>query len=350
MPHTCLKFLLFWAMCLAACSHYSRAFDLPASPIPYRLDIPEYFPEPNLPEDNPLIEQRVRLGERLFHDPMLSRTGTVSCATCHKQAVAFSDDARFSQGVGRGPTRRHSMPLFNLAWKEQFFWDGRSPSLRDQVLHPIRNPNEMGMSLPDLVDALRDDPSYRADFRKAFGSGRISPKSISFAMENYLLTLTSSDSKFDQAMAGLSTFTDEESRGRELFMTEFDPVRGQRGAACFACHTGALFTDNKFHNNGLNPLRDRGLGAFTRVEADDYKFATPSLRNVALTAPYMHDGRFDTLEEVIAHYNEGLHPTEQLSPELAVPARRGLNLMQRDQAAIIAFLKTLTDPQYLSTE
>ena len=325
-----------------------KPIDLPDDPTPYPLRLNRRFPVPDLPRDNPLIEERVALGKRLFNDPILSRDGTVRCASCHDEAVAFSDARRFSQGVGQRRTRRHSMPLFNLAWKSEFFWDGRAPSLREQVLHPIRNPVEMGERLPRLVRKLKADASYRDDFKRAFGSGRISAENISLALENFLLTLVSNDSRFDQAMAGQATLSAEAQRGFQLFMTEFEPRSGRYGADCFHCHGGALFTDNRFHNNGLEELRDRGRFERTGLSADRGAFSTPSLRNVELTAPYMHDGRFETLEEVVAHYSQGIHRSDTLDPSLAKHPAKGLRLSKSDQAALVAFLKSLTDPQWRS--
>ena len=172
---------------------------------------------------------------------------------------------------------------------------------------------------------------------------------LSLALESFLLSLTSYDSKFDQAMQGKAELSEAEQRGFELFMTEFEPRSGQFGADCFHCHGGALFTDNRFHDNGLESRNnDLGLAEVTQLRSDEHKFSTPSLRNVALTAPYMHDGRFESLEEVIDHYSSGIHPRETLDPNLAKHPSGGIPLNDGDKAALVAFLKTLTDPQYLA--
>ena len=235
------------------------------------------------------------------------------------------------------------MPLFNLAWKKSFFWDGRAPSLRAQALLPIQDHKEMDESLEKVVAKLKEDPIYPPLFAAAFKSGEITPENIGLAIENFLLSRLSLDSKLDRSMKGKATLNNEEKRGLELFFTEFEPRLGKFGADCFHCHGGALFTDNGFHNNGLKPSDDIGLAAFTKKDSDRYKFSTPSLRNIALTAPYMHDGRFATLEEVVDHYNNGFQRSETLDPNLAKHPT-GLKLSDADKKALVAFLKTLTDP------
>ena len=321
--------------------------DLPATYTPYRFNMSGSFPIPALPTDNPLIEERVALGEKLFFDTRLSRNETISCSSCHKPASGFSDGQKRSTGIDRSLTERHSMPLFNLAWKDRFFWDGRSPSLRAQALEPIENPLEMGEDLDNVVAKLKASYDYPAAFKKAFGSGTISAETIGLALEAYQLTLTSYNSKFDQAMQGKAELNEAEKRGFELFMTEFEPRSGRYGADCFHCHGGALFSDHQFHNNGL-PITDDdlGLAEISERASDERKFSTPSLRNIALTAPYMHDGRFATLAEVIAHYSSGVEPSETLDPNLAKHPKGGLQLSEDDQAALVAFLRTLTDPNY----
>lgn len=323
-----------------------KPIDLPTAPTPYSFTISQRLPIPSLPLDNPLLSERVELGRRLFHDPQLSIDNTVSCASCHQEAHALSDPKPQSTGVNGQTSRRHSMPLFNLAWKDRFFWDGRASSLREQALIPIEDPREMGESLDKVIEKLQSDPDYPKLFADAFGSGAITAENIGLAIENFLLSLTSYDSKFDRAMKGQTTLNDTEQRGFELFMTEFEPRSRQYGADCFHCHGGALFSDHRLHDNGLESIQDRGRGEVTGNPADDNKFSTPSLRNVALTAPYMHDGRFDTLEAVIEHYSSGLTQRDTLDPNLAKHPKSGLQLSEADKAALVAFLKTLTDPKY----
>jgi cytochrome c peroxidase len=343
--------------------------DLPKQFTPYRFAMSATFPRPNLPRDNPLIEERVALGEKLFHEPLLSRDGTISCASCHEFKAAFSDSRRYSVGVGGQSGARQSMPLFNLAWRNSFFWDGRASTLREQALIPIQDHKEMGESLTNVVAKLagktesgkqKAEVDYVRGFAAAFGSTEVTAEKIGLALESFVLTLTSFDSKFDRAFRGEEKLSDEEQRGFELFMTEYDPRRGQYGADCFHCHGGALFQSQAFANNGLDTFKDiadeiiapsgaQDLGRYqvTKRAADAGKFATPSLRNIALTAPYMHDGRFATLEEVVEHYSTGVRRSPTLDPNLAKHPEGGLHLSASDQHALVAFLKTLTDEKFL---
>jgi cytochrome c peroxidase len=321
---------------------------LPPQYVPYRLTMSQNFPLPKLPRDNPLIEERVALGKALFHETALSKDGSLSCASCHQAAFAFSDPRRYSEGVEKRVGTRQAMPLFNLAWKSSFFWDGRATSLRDQVLVPIQDHLEMDSSLESVVSKLSQIPSYPPQFEAAFGSAEITPEKLGLALEQFLLTLLSYDSKFDRVVQGKAQLSAEEKRGFELFFTEYDPRTGQLGADCFHCHGGPLFSDHQFHNNGLEPNEDdSGRKRVTGLESDRGKFSTPSLRNVALTAPYMHDGSLDTLEKVVTHYNEGVHRTATLDPNLAKHPPEGIRLSPEDQKAIVAFLKTLSDGNLL---
>jgi cytochrome c peroxidase len=323
-----------------------KPIDLPEKFTPYSFKMAGTFPVPSLSRDNPLLVERVELGEQLFNDTALSRDGTLSCASCHPRESAFADPRRFSPGVEGRTGRRQSMPLQNLAWKKSFFWDGRAPSLRAQALLPIQDHLEMDETLPNVVAKLQK--TRAAGFERAFGTPVVTPERIGLALENYLLTLTSHDSKFDRAMRGEEKLSDEEQRGFELFMMEREPRMGSMGADCFHCHGGALFTDHQFRNNGL-AISDADPGRFevTHLSLDRGTFATPSLRNIALTAPYMHDGRFQTLEEVLDHYSEGVQRTDTLDPNLAKHPDGGLHLTTEEKQAVIAFLKTLTDRRLL---
>ena len=317
---------------------------LPEKFTPYRFTMSGTFPVPDLPRDNPLIEERVALGKALFNETTLSRDGTLSCASCHVANFAFTDARRFSLGVRGQKGTRNSMPLINLAWKTSFFWDGRAPSLRAQALMPIEDHTEMDETLDRVTAKLAATKEYPPLFTAAFGSPEITPEKLGLAIEQFLLTLTAFNAKFDHALRGNAVLTDDEKRGFELFMTEFEPRTGQRGADCFHCHGGPLFSDHQFHNNGLAPNDDdTGRFRITHAESDRNKFATPSLRNVARTAPYMHDGRFATLEEVVAHYSTGMHRSPTLDPNLAKHPEGGLQLSPADQHALVAFLKTLTE-------
>ena len=330
----------------------------PLGTTPYVLEISAHLPRPQIPADNPLTHEGVELGRRLFSDPALSKDGKISCASCHKQEQAFSDERRFSLGVGEIKGERHSMPIFNLLWHESFFWDGRAASLREQVVGPIEDDDEMAESLENVVAKLEVEPFYPTAFTRAFGSPGVTSERLALALEQFLFTKISQNAKYDRVLRGEAELTALETRGRELFGTENDPERGLLGAACFHCHGGNLFTNHGFANNGLDALSsaayradegtDWGRFLATRVEADRGKFKVPSLRNVAATAPYMHDGRFATLEEVVAHYDRGVKRSETLDPNLAKHPTRGLQLSPDDKKALVAFLKTLTDDAFLS--
>ncbi len=299
------------------------------------------LPQPKLPADNPLTPAKIALGKDLFHDKALSRDLSISCASCHFSEHALSDPRRFSAGIEGRLGDRNAMPLFNLAWKDSFFWDGRAKSLREQVLIPIEDHREMDDSLANVVRKLA--PKAK-EFEKAFGTAEVTAERMALALEAYLLTLTAHNSKFDRAQRGEVELTAEEKRGFELFMTEREPRLGAMGADCFHCHGGALFTDHLFRNNGLEiSAADTGRHRVTGLSLDKGTFVTPSLRNIALTAPYMHDGRFQTLEEVLDHYSHGVQRTATLDPNLAKHPDGGLGLTAEEKRSVIAFLKTLTE-------
>lgn len=321
---------------------------LPAKFTPYPFEISSIFPVPELPRDNPLTVERVELGKKLFFDARISINNRQSCADCHSPAKAFTDGRSIARGAEGALGQRNTMPLFNLAWKSEFFWDGRAKSIREQVLQPIQNPVEMHQSLSNLVTRLASADNYPSLFSAAFGTPEITAEKVSLALENYLLTLTSFGSKFDRVLRGADQFTPQERRGFELFSTEYDPRRGQYGADCFHCHGGPLFQSQAFANNGLDAVfEDPGREKVTGKASDLGKFAVPSLRNVALTGPYMHDGRFRTLDEVVEHYVSGVKRSATLDPNLAKHPDGGLPLTPEDKKALVAFLKTLTDEKYL---
>ncbi|MBT4223547.1 MAG: cytochrome C peroxidase [Opitutae bacterium] len=318
---------------------------------PYAFRLKKGFPVPALPIDFPLTIERVELGRRLFNDVSLSSAGSISCASCHIQSNAFSDPVRFSKGVGGQLGNRNSMSLANMAWKRSFFWDGRVSSIREQALEALQNPSEMDADLNNVVALLKKHPSYPSLFKSAFGNQKVTPERIAVAIEQFVLTITSMDSRFDQSMRGQVELSPEEKRGFELFFTEYDPRRKLYGADCFHCHGGSFFTDHGFHNNGLGGVaEDIGLARITGRQADHQKFATPSLRNVAITPPYMHDGRFKNIEEVVEHYTSGIKRTASLDPNLSKHGVKGIFLSLGDRAALVAFLRTLTDPKFKKGE
>ena len=306
--------------------------------------VPAGFPQPELPADNPLTQEGVALGERLFHDQRLSAGYLQSCASCHAAPRAFSDGQATSAGVDGIRGTRNSMPLFNLAWSPAYAWDGGKPRIRDQVRAAMTNPIEMKADLTVVVAELNRDAGLRDKFAAAFGSPEITADRVDLAMEQFLLTLVAADSKFDRSLRGAAELTAEEKAGFALFVTEYDPARGRRGADCFHCHGGALFTDFGLRSNGLDLVSaDGGRALVTGKKTDAGKFKTPSLRNVAVTAPYMHDGRLATLEDVIAHYDHGVKRAATLDPNLAKHPAVGLALTAGEQRALVAFLRTLTD-------
>jgi cytochrome c peroxidase len=348
---------------IAELSRGTNHIEIAPQATPYRLTISQFAPQPDLPRDNPLTGEGVALGGKLFFDRRLSADNSESCATCHNPRAAFSQPRRFSRGVDGKLGTRNAMALENLAWKSSFFWDGRAGTLREQVLQPIQNPIEMHESLANVVAKLKQavppdgrpappgTPDYPALFTAAFGSPEITTDRIARALEQFLLVQVSFDSKFDHAIAGQAKFTEQEQRGFELFNTEYDPYHGQFGADCFHCHGGPLFQSQNFANNGLDSaFKDLGRFNVTKRAGDEGKFSVPSLRNVAVTAPYMHDGRFRTLDEVVEHYCMGMKRSATLDPNLAKHPDGGVPLSAADKHALVAFLKTLTDEKFVRPE
>lgn len=323
-----------------------------ATPTLYKVNLPNSLPPPALPDDNPLTVEGVALGNKLFFDKQLSGDGSMSCGSCHNQEFAFTDeDKALSEGIRGLNGKRNSMPIFNLAWHKEFFWDGRASSLREQVLMPIQDELEMDETLENVVAKVSADADYPPMFEAAFGSEEVTEFKISLAMEQYLHSIISGESKYDRVRAGQESFTAEEQRGFELFFTERDPNNSSiQGADCFHCHGGALLTNNEYMNNGLeseSEWTDLGRFEVTQLEVDKAKFKVPSLRNIEVTPPYMHDGRFNSLEEVVEHYNSGIQESPTLDPNMH-SIKDGMNLSDEDKAALIAFMKTMTDNAYLN--
>jgi cytochrome c peroxidase len=321
---------------------------------PYVLEFGA-LPTPDLPADNPLTVQGVQLGRMLFYEKMLSKDGSQACADCHRQLDGFSDTTRFSIGVEMMPGKRQAMPVFNMAWhSNEFFWDGRAHLLRDQALKPIQDPLEMNETLENVVAKLSDTETYRDQFTRAFGSDEITSEKMALAMEQFMLSIVSYDAKYDRYLAGVVELTESEERGRLLFETEYNPFfPDQSGADCAHCHGGANFENDQYMNNGLDTdaeIADMGRETVTEDPADRAKFKVPSLRNVAVTPPYMHDGRFQTLEQVVNHYNEGIRESATTDVTLLNTKDTGLFLTDQDKEDLINFLKTLTDDTFLNNE
>lgn len=342
---------------LVACQPDNQPAPNPSPTFPAPKDtiiaLPTSLPRVDWPADNPATVEGIALGKALFFDPILSLDSTIACNSCHQQEYAFSDkpNARFSKGVGGTLGKRNSMPLFNMLWvKEGFFWDGRASMLRHQVIMPIRDPLEMKESLDHVLTKLRRHPQYPNMFGRAFGNTTINEDKLALALEQFVFTMISASTKFDSVRIGATMFTPEEQRGFGLFMGEFRSIAqgGKSGADCFHCHQGGLLSTGDFRNNGLDSLpQDIGHQFMTNDPNDLGKFRVPSLRNVALTAPYMHDGRFQTLEEVINFYDHGVKRSVTLDPNMK-QTQDGLRLTAQDKSDLVAFLKTLTDYRFIN--
>lgn len=337
------------AILISACSETTTPAPPPVyDPTPYVFDS-KGLPTPKLPADNALTNQKVELGRMLFHETLLSADNTQACATCHKQDDGFSDIRQFSIGVQGLPGGRQAMAVFNLAWhNDGFFWDGRAPLLRDQALRPIQDKLEMNETLPSVISKLNASEKYRFQFIRAFGNDTINELKISLALEQFMISIVSANSKFDKVGRGEATYTDQEERGRALFFTEFDPMGKKKGAECFHCHGGPNFANNMYMNNGLDSdagFKDLGRYEVTKDVQHKAAFKVPSLRNIALTPPYMHDGRFETLEQVVDHYFSNVKNSSTVDLLMQYNLQPGgLKLNQQERDDLVAFLKTLTDP------
>lgn len=320
-------------------------------PIPAELNIPTLFKSklisPVIPSNNPQTVEGIALGKQLFFDKKLSKNNAQSCASCHNPKKAFSDETAFSDGVDGKFGTRNSMPLFNLAWNfdERFTWDGKEFGLEQQAIEPVQNPIEMHSNWNDVINKLQATTNYPDLFLKAFGTKTITQDLVTKALAQFERTLISGNSKFDKFLRNEVLLTPEEKNGFDVFM---DEARGD----CFHCHgsdNNPLWTDNKFHNNGLDEtFTDLGLGKITGDPSDNGKFKTPSIRNLVFTAPYMHDGRFKTIEEVINHYSEGLKKSSTIDPLMKQVDKGGVNLTTKDKADLKAFLLTLSDNDFIN--
>ncbi|WP_158237918.1 cytochrome c peroxidase [Emticicia sp. TH156] len=311
---------------------------------PGLFSVPSNFPEPRYRfADNPLTTAGVELGKTLFYDAVLSSDNTVSCGSCHQQPAGFTQHGHeFSHGVDDQLTKRNSMPLFNLAWADSFGWDGGVHDLDLFAVSPITNPVEMNESIGNVLLKLRQNPKYPALFRKAFGSEEISTDRFLKALSQFMLTMVSANSRYDRYMR---------SEGEELTPVELEGMALFK-QKCAGCHSGELFTDYRFRNNGLPDLKQDDQGRFevNQNENDKFKFKVPSLRNLSFTSPYMHDGRFRTLEEVLNHYAGSVQKTPYLDPQLLQDGLPGITLGLAEQQKIIAFLKTLDDPDFIASQ
>ena len=310
-------------------------------PTPFVFPSISYFPEPNYNEQNPITEEGVLAGRYLFYDSILSKDYSISCASCHQQKYAFSDAGKtFSTGMNGLLLDRNTPPIFNLNWSQSLFWDGRASTPEQQVLFPVRNHKEMNLDWKTAETRINGSKFYTDLFSKAFPNKKIDSILISYAIAQFERTIISNNSKFDKVLRGETHLTKEEYAGFEL-------VNNQEKGDCLHCHVTdahGLVTNGKFSNNGLDssPL-DSGQYLVTQNINDIGKFKIPSLRNLYLTAPYMHDGRFLTVEEVLEFYSSGLQKSYTIDSKMQHINNGGIQISEVEKKQIIAFLKCLTD-------
>jgi len=316
---------------------------------PYPFSGLEHFPPMPVNRDNIVTLEGADLGRYLFYDPLLSRDSSVSCASCHQQQFAFADGKKFGTGIDGKIQKRNTTPLFNLAWYNAFFWDGRSPTIEQQVFVPVSGHEEMDLNWKAATKRINANKFYRIKFKDAFGEVIIDSVLIAKAIAQFERTLISNQSKYDRVLRGEDIFTHDE---REGFIIMNEMVKGD----CLQCHTtdaDALGTTGKFSNNGLdnisdaNKFTDKGLGAITGKITDNGKFKIPSLRNVGFTAPYMHDGRFNTLEEVVNFYSEGVNKCANIDSKMEHAHQRGVQLDSVQKKQVITFLLTMNDSLFV---
>lgn len=328
----------------------------PSVATPYTLDIPTYLPRPVIEADNPLTVEGIALGRRLFYDKIMGRDSAFACADCHKQERAFTDGRALALGIADREGRRSAMSLVNLVFNGNGFnWDGSSAKLWEQAVHPVENMLEMDEDWANVLLRIRRHEDYPKRFRATYGIERpseITREMVVKAIAQFESTIISADSHFDRVVYKNSEFfTEEEQYGADsLFFVENVPI-GALHPGCGHCHNAPSFGDNRFKNNGiedvasLDDFPDKGFGNVSGSRFDNGKFRTPTLRNIALTAPYMHDGRFATLEEVVEHYANGGHGVENEDPNIT-----GFELTPRKKEALVAFLNSLTDETLVNDE
>jgi cytochrome c peroxidase len=340
--------LVIWCIILLA---FGAGFVEKHEPAPYVLPDLRFFPKMPVSASNPLTQEGVDLGRHLFYDPLLSADSTISCASCHKQQAAFSDAPHsYSKGIKGATLSRNTLPLFNLAWYPSLFWDGKAASIEDQVFHPVRAHDEMNLQWKEVVKRIKHSQFYTEKFRAAFGKQKIDSVLIAKAIAQFERTLLSYRSKYDMVLDGKAFFSKDEYEG---FILMNDMTKGD----CLHCHTtdaNPLGTTLTYSNNGLDAVstatgyKDKGLGGISGKINDNGKFKIPSLRNVVLTAPYMHDGRFKTLEEVLDFYSEGVNECANIDSKMGMAHKKGVGLKKEEKQKIIAFLHTLTDSAFIS--
>lgn len=304
------------------------------------LIYPSYFPKPVYDfKNNPLKRSTIQLGRKLFYDPLLSRDNTISCSSCHHVDQAFSHAGNnLSKGIEDGIGDRNSPAIFNLAWQKKFMWDGSVGNIDVQALAPINHPKEMGEDINAVVRKLNKSKEYKALFYQSFGDSMATTQRMMKALSQFQLTIVSSNSKYDKVKQDKAKFTESEMKGYQVFKNN-----------CSSCHTEPLFSTYGFANNGLsiNPdLKDYGKWNKTMEPEDKLMFKIPSLRNLSYTFPYMHDGRFQTLNEVLEHYEKGIEKSPTLAKELQYP----IVFKPKEKEDLLAFLLTLNDSVLVSNQ
>ena len=327
------KFRLF--LIILSVLIFSLAFTF-LRPTPLYFKIPTGWPKPNYDfSKNPLSEEGFQLGRQLFYDPILSKDSTISCASCHLQATGFTHvDHSLSHGIDGKIGTRNSMTMMNLAWSKTFMWDGGVNHLDVQAINPITSPLEMDETLANVVQKLQKSDKYKSLFFAAFGDENITGQRVLKALSQFELLLISANSKYDKVMRKEAVFTNQEQNGYQLFKNN-----------CASCHSEPLFTNGKYENNGIpldTTLNDIGRQRITEKFEDYLKFKVPTLRNIQFTNPYMHDGRFEKLTEVVKHYNS-LGNNKNLPKQL----QKLMNLTDNERVDLVAFLLTLTDNEFL---
>ncbi len=343
LPRLCLVVVGMW-MC-AACG----ASDESDADGPYDLLLPAHFdamelPRDTSPEDNPLTRKGVALGRRLFYDERLSDDDSMACATCHLQEDAFSDENRFSEGIHGDLGDRQAPALVNPGWSTSFFWDGRRATLEEQALDPVENEIEMATTWEEVVPKLQADPGLPGEFAAVFGDEQVTKERVAKAISQFERTLASFDSPYDRFVYGGDQEALNEAELRGMFLFIHTP------GVCEKCHPPPLFTNNEFMNNGLETdPKDPGRAKISEDPADRGKHKTPTLRNIAQSGPYMHDGRFETLRQVVEHYNTGVEEdAPNLAPELGPAALDSMGFTEDNLDDLVAFLGALSEDAFLN--
>lgn len=301
------------------------------------MDIPRYFPQANftMPHEKS-HDEVIQLGRVLFYDPILSKDNTISCASCHSPYNAFAHtDHELSHGIGDQTGSRNAPALMNLAWHSSFMWDGAVNHIEMQALAPISHAKEMGSSIEEVIDKLKQTNPYPQLFKNAFKNGEISTENVLKSLSLFELTIISKSSKYDSVQLNLTRFTRQEATGYQLFKQQ-----------CNTCHQEPLFSTYGFANNGLavdTLLNDWGRYNVTKQGKDSLTFKIPTLRNLSYTYPYMHDGRFKNLQQVLNHYSKGIHS----SPTLAKQLQQGIPMTANEKVDLTAFLLTLNDKSFV---